>query len=66
MVSNVLIWLLIFSNSIIILYVLYKYVYGKYCVKNDVDPFDDVYYQKLVPDSIGNNINLSNGNMIFP
>jgi len=57
-------FLLIFSNSLILIYLFYKFIYAKFCTKEEIDPFDDVYYQKLVPNEAEMNENVKK--MIFP
>ena len=52
MVSNILLVLLITTNSIIVIYVAYQ-IYLKLkdkCTKEDIDPFadTDIYYKKLI------------------
>lgn len=52
MVSNVLLILLIITNSIVALYLLYQ-LYLKIkdkCKKDDIDPFSDadLYYKQLI------------------
>lgn len=63
MVSNLLLVLLIFTNSIIAFYLLYQ-LYLKIkdkCKKDDIDPFNDtdLYYKRLVTEP-------NSKEMIFP
>ena len=50
-------------NSLVLFYLFYKFIYNKFCLKQEIDPFDDVYYQKLVPTATSNEDAKS---MIFP
>jgi hypothetical protein len=63
MVSNLLLTLLIFTNSVIAIYLLY-HLYLKIknkCKKDDVDPFNDadLYYKQLITEP-------NSKEMIFP
>ena len=74
MISNILIFLLIFSNSIVVIYLLYQLylkIKMKCCNNDNIDPFadTDIYYKRLIDTPINNETEIQNEEakkMMFP